>query len=101
MPENDASPPDPEQLLHLARAGDESARGQMLELFRDYLRLLARLELDRRLRGKADPSDLVQETFLEAHRDFPQFRGGTEPELAAWLRQILARNLANLVRRYR
>src|SRR5207244_6997370 len=57
--------------------------------------------IDRRLQGKVAPSDLVQETFLEAHRDFGQFRGGTEKELMAWLRQILVTNFANLVRRYR
>jgi RNA polymerase sigma-70 factor, ECF subfamily len=92
--------PDPEKLLHRARAGDEAALGQLLELYRNYLKLLARLQIGRRLRSKADASDLVQEAFLEAHRDFGQFRGATEPEFAAWLRQVLATNLANLVRRY-
>jgi RNA polymerase sigma-70 factor (ECF subfamily) len=58
------------------------------------------LQIGRRLQGKVDPADLVQETFLEAHRDFAQFRGGTESELAGWLRQILATNTANQVRRY-
>src|SRR6516225_2026590 len=80
-------PPHPEQMLCLARAGDQSARGQMLELYRNYLTLLARYQIGRRLQGKVDPSDLVQETFLEAHRDFGQFRGGTEPELVGWLRR--------------
>jgi RNA polymerase sigma-70 factor (ECF subfamily) len=62
--------------------------------------LLARLQIDRHLQGKVDPSDLVQETFLEAHRDFGQFVGATEAELVSWLRQILARNLTDLVRHY-
>jgi RNA polymerase sigma-70 factor (ECF subfamily) len=90
----------PEQLLRLARAGDGEARGQLLELYRNYLVLLARLQIGRRLQGKADADDLVQETFLNAHRDFLQFRGATEGELANWLRRILAANLAGLVRRY-
>jgi RNA polymerase sigma-70 factor (ECF subfamily) len=47
----------------------------MLELYRPYLTLLARLEIDRLPQGKADPADLAQDTFLEAHRDFDQFRG--------------------------
>lgn len=89
---------DPEQLLGQARAGDARALGKLLEMYRNYLRLLARMQLGRRLRGKADSSDLVQETFLKAHRDFPQFRGGSDQELAAWLRQILANTLANFVR---
>jgi RNA polymerase sigma-70 factor (ECF subfamily) len=93
--------PDPEFLLQQARAGDGLALGQLLEMHRNYLKLLARLHGDKRLQGKFDASDLVQETFLEAHRDFDQFRGGTEHELAAWLRQILVSNLANLVRHYR
>jgi RNA polymerase sigma-70 factor, ECF subfamily len=92
---------DPERLLILARAGEQSALGELLESYRNYLKLLARLGIDRRLQGKVDPSDVVQETFLEAHRDFGRFRGGSEPELAAWLRQVLAHNLANVVRHYR
>jgi len=76
------------------------ALGLLLERYRRYLKLLARLGIDRRLQGKLDASDLVQETFMEAHHDFPQFRGTTEAELLAWLRQILVGNLANQVRRY-
>lgn len=91
---------DPEPLLRLARTGDGVALGRLLEMYRSYLALLARLQIGRRLRGKIDPEDLVQETFLKAHRDFPLFHGTTEAQLAAWLRQILAANLAMSVRRY-
>jgi RNA polymerase sigma-70 factor (ECF subfamily) len=100
MPMSLSADQTPEQLLFLARAGSRSALGQLLEMYRNYLTLLARLQIDRRLRGKVDAADLVQETFLEAHRDFGQFRGMSEPELVGWLRQILVSNLANLVRRY-
>jgi RNA polymerase sigma-70 factor (ECF subfamily) len=91
---------EPRRLLVLSRAGDTKARGQLFELYRGYLTLLASVQLGRRLRGKVDAADVVQETFLEAHRDFAQFRGSTEQELTAWLRQVLARNLANLLRHY-
>lgn len=72
--------------------------GDDLEPFRSYLHLLARLRLDRRLQGKLDPSDIVQQTLLEAHQARDQFRGHGQAQRAAWLRQILARNLANAVR---
>ena len=91
---------DPDRLLSLARGGDAEALGRLLELYRNYLMLMARLQVGRRIQGKFDAADLVQETFLEAHRDFAQFRGATERELVGWLRRILATNLANLVRRY-
>jgi len=92
---------EPDVLLRYARTGDGSALGRLLELYRNYLKLLARLQIDRRLQVKLDASDVVQETFLEAHRDFGQFRGTTEGELVSWLRQILVTNLANLGRHYR
>jgi RNA polymerase sigma-70 factor (ECF subfamily) len=88
------------EYIQAARAGDGQALGQLLELYRNYLGLLARLQVGRRLRGKADSSDLVQETFLAAQRTFAQFRGQTERELAEWLRQILASKLVDLARRY-
>jgi RNA polymerase sigma-70 factor (ECF subfamily) len=79
---------------------DGEAPLQPLERFREYLLLLARLRLDERLRGKMDPSDVVQQSLLEAHQAQAQFRGRTLGEQAAWLRQILARNLANSARDY-
>jgi RNA polymerase sigma-70 factor, ECF subfamily len=91
---------DPLRLLHDARRGAADALGRLLERYREYLRLLARLQLDRRVQSKVDASDLVQESLLEAHRDFPNFRGTTEGELVGWLRQVLATNLANWVRRF-
>jgi RNA polymerase sigma-70 factor (ECF subfamily) len=87
-------------LLRQVRQNDPAALGRLLEGYRHYLQLLARTGIDASLRGKADPSDLVQETFRKAHRRFGQFRGTTEAEFVTWLRQILARNLADLARRY-
>jgi len=91
---------DLERLLSLARAGDRPALGQLLELYRAYLGLLARVQIGRRLQGKINASDLVQETFLKAHEHFADFRGESERELASWLRRILSRRLANLVHRH-
>jgi RNA polymerase sigma-70 factor (ECF subfamily) len=96
----DTPGPPTEELLRLARAGDAEARGRLLEAYRAYLTLLARVQLGRDLQGKVDPSDLVQEAFMEAHRDFARFQGQTEAELRAWLRRVLATGLADQVRRY-
>jgi RNA polymerase sigma-70 factor, ECF subfamily len=86
--------------LLLAKAGDNEAIGIVLDGFRTYLTLLARIQIGRRLQSKADPDDVVQDAFLDAHRQFCHFRGETVDELAAWLRRILAGHLAQLVRRY-
>src|SRR4051812_1718348 len=89
------------QLIDRARAADSESLAKLLELYRDYLRLLARTGTDAAQRRKADPSDLVQETMLKATQNFARFRGNSEAELAAWLRQILAQCLVDHVRRYR
>ena len=96
----DGSDPEPVELLRQARAGSGPALGELLELYRSYLSLLARVQIGQRLQGKVDAADLVQETFLEAHRHFAHFRGTVEGELVGWLRQILAGVLANIVRRF-
>jgi RNA polymerase sigma-70 factor (ECF subfamily) len=95
-----ATTADVEDLLHRARAGDGDALGRLLERYRNYLLLLCRVQIGRRLQGKFDPADAVQEAFLRAHTHFGQFQGTTEGELVSWLRQVLASRLAHLIRRY-
>jgi RNA polymerase sigma-70 factor (ECF subfamily) len=75
--------------------GDEQAQCWPLERYRDYLILLARLQLDLRLQSKLDSSDMVQQTLLTAHQKREQFRGQSEAELVGWLRAILAHTVAN------
>lgn len=89
----------PESLLDRARKGDSEALGRLLEMYRNYLGLLARTQIGNVLRLRLDASDLVQETFLEAHRDFKAFVGSSEKELVTWLRRILVRNLTDQARR--
>src|SRR5215813_7975999 len=89
------------RLIQDARRKAPGTLDQLLVSYRNYLRLLARTGIDQSMQGKADPSDLVQETLLKAHQHFDQFRGQTEAELVAWLRKILTRNLADLVRRFK
>jgi RNA polymerase sigma-70 factor (ECF subfamily) len=81
-----------------SEAGDFSAR---LEHYRGWIVALARLQVGDGFRGKFDPSDAAQQTLLEAVRAGPGFRGTTEGELLAWLRQILAHVLAHEFRRYK
>lgn len=87
--------------LEQARGGDGSAQGELLRRFEPWLRLLARVQFESRFAAKFDASDVVQQTLLEAIKAFPQFRGSTEAEVTAWLRQILAHALAHEIRRYR
>jgi RNA polymerase sigma-70 factor (ECF subfamily) len=91
---------DPTQLLGDARKGHDESLGTLLELYRNYLSLLARTQIDLHLRGRASASDVVQDAFMAAHRDFGQFRGNTEAELLAWLRGILVHKVAGLVEKH-
>lgn len=80
---------------------DSQADGNELaniERYRDYLRFLARVQLGVELRSKVDPSDVVQQSLLQAHQARDGFRGGSEAELVAWLRQILSRTIAHATR---
>lgn len=90
---------DPEELLADVRRHAGRNLGTLLELYRNYLALIARTQIDLHLQAQIDPSDAVQEAFLEACRDFGQFRGATEAEFLGWLRRILLHNLARLVER--
>lgn len=99
-PDRPATPKDPRLLIERSREGSAEALGELLAGYAHYLTLLARLQVGRRIQGKVDPDDVVQETFLEAHRQIARFRGTTEAEFLAWLRTILGGQIAMVVRRY-
>lgn len=86
------------ELLESARRGSNESLGKVLEICRQYLLLVANRELDEQLQAKGGGSDLVQETFVEAQRDFEKFSGSTQDEMLAWLRQILLHNVQNFRR---
>lgn len=69
-----------------------------LEHYFSYLTVVAESQMNVKLRAKVDPGDIVQETMLEAHRDFERFRGKSDAELRAWLRIILSNNLVSAAR---
>lgn len=97
---NDASSTTTQLLLEAARRGEGESLGRLLQLYCNYLKLMATTQLDQKLRRRLSPSDVVQETLFEAHRDFRQFRGSSEGEFLAWLRRILVNNLARMVERH-
>jgi RNA polymerase sigma-70 factor (ECF subfamily) len=105
MPPPDAdrsrSPQDVARQIRDAHGGSPEALGRLLEGCRQYLLLVANEQLDVNLRDKLGPSDLVQDTFAEAQRDFQRFQGHTRDQLLAWLRRILLNNLADARRHYR
>jgi RNA polymerase sigma-70 factor (ECF subfamily) len=96
-----SSAPDVGAWLAAARAGSSEAMGQALDACRKYLLLVAQRQLGSDLQAKGGASDLVQETFLEAQRDFARFHGDSEEELLAWLRRLLLNNAGTFSRRYR
>ncbi|QDT71015.1 ECF RNA polymerase sigma factor SigH [Lacipirellula limnantheis] len=87
-------------LIGRARRGSGDSLGRLLQMYRNYLMVLAGTQIERRLQPRMSPSDVVQETMLRAHANFGQFRGASEPELIGWLRQILVNNLAKFVEQH-
>lgn len=91
---------EPGRLLRAAQGGQSESLGRLLQLYVNYLKLMARTQLDRKLLARTSPSDVVQETLLEAHRDFKGFRGRTPEEFLSWLRRILVHNVGHVVQRH-
>ena len=90
-----------ETLLAAARNGNRVALGEVFRRYEKTLLRIARGVLPADLQPKAGASDLLQDTFFEAQRDFRQFHGTTREELLAWLQCLLRNNWLNFVRAYR
>jgi len=86
------------ELISRARAGDREALGDLLEMHRGYLKVLAQRYLEGPLEARVDASDLVQQTFLSVFRNFQRFEGAEEGEFVAWLRKVHQRNVQDAVR---
>ncbi len=89
------------EMLGRARAGDRQQLDRLFHACRSYLNVIARSQMESWMQAKVDASDIVQETLLEAHRDFARFQGTSAGEWLAWLRGILANNAADVIRKYR
>lgn len=89
------------RLIQEARRGSQEALGRLLDTFRAFLLQTANQELSADLQAKVAPSDLVQDTFIEANRDFEKFRGFSRDQMSAWLKQVLLNNIADAQRTFR
>ena len=87
-------------LLQRAKVGDRDALGSLLNRYRPYLRILALRYLDSGVRQRVDPSDVIQQTCLDIHRDIGGFRGEHEAEWIGWVRRILENNVNQVIRRH-
>lgn len=87
-------------LLQEARQGDAQSLGILLRKYFRYLNSLSRGHLDERIGVRVGASDIVQDTLLEAHRDFAKFSGTTIEEFTGWLRRILFNNLATAIEKH-
>jgi len=87
--------------IRLAREGQRESLDELLQTHRNYLRVLADSCLHREMRGKADASDVVQETLPKVHQNFRHFRGTTELEWMAWLRKILVNHMTDFQKGFR
>jgi RNA polymerase sigma-70 factor (ECF subfamily) len=90
-----------QQSIAAAQSDRSESIVELLESYRAYLVLLARISIPREIQAKCGASDIVQETLLKAHDAFSHFKGQTEEEFTAWLRQILARRVVSWARRFR
>jgi RNA polymerase sigma-70 factor (ECF subfamily) len=96
--------PDPVGFLRRlseARTGEDSAKATLLDKYRRYLLLVASEEVPSSVRPKVAPSDVVQQSIIDATRVFEEFRGTTEAELLAWLRRIVRHDALDATRRFR
>jgi RNA polymerase sigma-70 factor (ECF subfamily) len=90
----------PEDLLARARAGDAGALGELFNRCRDRLRRMVRLRLDRRLQGRIDPSDVLQDAYLDYARHFAEWAARPTLPFFLWLRLLTGQKLVDLHRRH-
>jgi RNA polymerase sigma-70 factor, ECF subfamily len=84
----------------LKARSDRSTLAQLLEQYRPFLRIAAERALDGAMKARCDASDIVQQTMVEAIKDFDGFAGHTEPEFSAWIKRIHRHNVIEVLRRH-
>jgi RNA polymerase sigma-70 factor (ECF subfamily) len=93
-----ADTPSNEDLLEAARNGDEAALAALFEHHRDRLERMVGLRMDRRLQGRVDPADVVQEAYLAVRGKFPQYSADPRLPFFLWLRLEVGQKLVDLHR---
>jgi RNA polymerase sigma-70 factor, ECF subfamily len=96
----DRDPDDSEDLLRRAAAGDEAALAALWERHRGRLRQMIRLRLDRRLQGRVDPSDVLQDAYLDLAARLPDYARDRPMPTYLWLRLVTGQRLAQVHRRH-
>src|SRR5215468_11473049 len=89
-----------DDLLRRAKAGDAAVLGALFARYRDRLRKMVRLRLDRRISGRLDPSDVLQEAYLDVARRFPEYTAAPAVPFYIWLRELTGQRLIDLHRQY-
>src|SRR5579872_42168 len=91
---------DEADLLQQATAGDQQALATLFARYRDRLRKLVRLRLDRRLSARIDTSDVLQDAYLDVARRFPEYAAAPAVPFYLWLRALTGQRLVDLHRRH-
>jgi len=91
---------DTDDLLHRAGGGDQQALAELFTRYRERLRRMVRLRLDRRLLGRVDPSDVLQEAYLDVSRRAGEYFADRPMPFFLWLRLITTQRLAAVHRKH-
>jgi RNA polymerase sigma-70 factor (ECF subfamily) len=92
--------PDDESLIRRAAGGEEGALAELFGRHRKRLRQMVRLRLDRRLQGRVDPSDVLQEAYLDVAEQLPHYLGKADMPLFLWLRVVAGQRLMRIHRQH-
>jgi RNA polymerase sigma-70 factor (ECF subfamily) len=95
-----SDPSDLEQLIHRAVEGDDLAASELFSRYRDRLRRMVQLRLDRRLYGRVDASDIIQEATIEAARRLSEYAASPSMDFFLWLRQLTGQKLIDTHRHH-
>lgn len=95
---SDASEEKLQGLVDKAANGDESALATILDIYRDRLRRMVLMRLNPLLRSRLNPSDVLQESFIDARRQFAEYAINPRFSVYFWLRNIVSKRLGKLHR---